>query len=102
MTKKIKYDLNNVYKFNILDMSFSIRIVGHIIYRKTKYKITNLKTHGGPLFRLEYYEIPNKKIDDILKIITPKLFYKIESDLKNFPNSIGKYSGEIELDDNSN
>jgi hypothetical protein len=82
----------------MLDMSFNFRLKGYIQYKKKKYYIDAMKTHDGPVFHLEYFEKRNKKIEDIVKLISPKLISIIDKDFNNNgPMQNKEYIGEIEI-----
>ena len=96
--EKIKYSLVVVYKYSLLDMTFSFRIKGHILYHDIKYYIDAMKTHNGPVFHFEYFESKNKKMENIIQLISPILIGVIDKDLSdNGPIQYKEYTGEIEI-----
>jgi hypothetical protein len=94
--KKIYYEIKPSYKVSVHDMSIDINFIGHIVYRKKKYNIISRRTHEGPIFDFEYYEVINDSINKILNYISPILVKDIVEKLKDFPNIDDVYGGMIE------
>ena len=97
---KIPYELKIYSKYSLLDMSFDIKVKGHIQYYGRDYSIFVMKTHNGPVLQFAYYESNlSDKVKELLNKISPEIISVLDNLLRESQNNLEReYLGEVHVE----